>query len=158
MSAMVSQITSLTIVIIHAQINVTGLCEGHSSVTGEFPAQRACNVENIPLDDVVMYRLSWCISQLLTNLFLGLLTKVIIWYLLLLLSSKAYATIAIYNNVISMLRASRYHHRPNLLSNDLHNSRWINTFHISTNTKYQMRTCFVVHIYLRWMAHQLFRM
>ena len=52
MSVMASQITSLTIFtqpFIQAQIKgtsklrVTGLCEGNSPVTGEFPAQRASN-------------------------------------------------------------------------------------------------------------------
>ena len=30
---------------------ITGLCEGNSLVTGEFPALRAHNAENVPLDD-----------------------------------------------------------------------------------------------------------
>ena len=55
MSAMASQITSLTvvnsIVFYKTQIKntpnlrVTGLCEGNSPVTGEFPAQRASDAE-----------------------------------------------------------------------------------------------------------------
>ena len=58
MSAMASQITSLVIVywsFIQAQIkeksklHVTGLCEGNSSVTGEFPAQRDSNAENFSI-------------------------------------------------------------------------------------------------------------
>ena len=28
---------------------ITGLCEGNSPVTGEFPAQRACNAENVSI-------------------------------------------------------------------------------------------------------------
>ena len=40
MSAMASQITSLP------KLHVTGLCAGNSSVTGEFPAQKASNAEN----------------------------------------------------------------------------------------------------------------
>ena len=58
MSAMAPQITSLTIVIqpfIQAQIKeniklrVTSLCEGNSPVTGEFPAQRASDAENVSI-------------------------------------------------------------------------------------------------------------
>ena len=59
MSTMASQITSLTIVYSavysggdqrkHQQASVTGLCEGNSPVTGEFPAQRANNVENVSI-------------------------------------------------------------------------------------------------------------
>ena len=30
-----------------SEIRVTGLCEGNSPVTGEFPALRACNAENV---------------------------------------------------------------------------------------------------------------
>ena len=57
MSAMASQITSLTIVYSAvysgadkrkktSKLRVSGLCEGNSPVTGEFPAQRASNAEN----------------------------------------------------------------------------------------------------------------
>ena len=59
MSAMVSQITSLTIVYSTvysrrrskrtSKLRVTGLCEGNSPVTGEFPAQRASNAENVSI-------------------------------------------------------------------------------------------------------------
>ena len=59
MSAMASQIPSLTNGLLNrlfkAQIKkntkarVTGLCEGISLVTGEFPAQRASNAENVPI-------------------------------------------------------------------------------------------------------------
>ena len=59
MSEMASQITSLTIVYStvysgadqrkHQKLRVTGLCEGNSLVTGEFPAQRASNAENISI-------------------------------------------------------------------------------------------------------------
>ena len=31
------------------KLRVTGLCEGNSSVTGEFPSQRARNAENVPI-------------------------------------------------------------------------------------------------------------
>ena len=37
------------------QLRVTGLCEGNSTVTGEFPTQRASNAEIFPFDDVIMY-------------------------------------------------------------------------------------------------------
>ena len=56
MSALASQITSLTIVYSTvysgrgskktSEFRVTGLCAGNSPVTGEFPAQRASNAEN----------------------------------------------------------------------------------------------------------------
>ena len=36
------------------KLRVTGLCEGNSPVTDEFPAQRASNAENVSLDDVIM--------------------------------------------------------------------------------------------------------
>ena len=34
------------------KLRVTGLCEEKSSVTSEFPTQRATNAENVPFDDV----------------------------------------------------------------------------------------------------------
>ena len=57
MTAMASQITSLTIVYLTAglfgrrskktsKLRVTGLCHRNSPVTGELPAQRASNAEN----------------------------------------------------------------------------------------------------------------
>ena len=59
MSAMESQITSLTIVystvyLRHrsqktSKLRVTGLCEGNSPVTAEFPAQKASNAENVSI-------------------------------------------------------------------------------------------------------------
>ena len=59
MSRMASQITSLTIVYSTvysrcrsrktSKLHVTGLCEGNSPVTGEFPAQRASNAENVSI-------------------------------------------------------------------------------------------------------------
>ena len=58
MSVMASQITSLTIVYstIYSgadqrkhQSSVPGLCEGNSPETGEFPAQRASNAENVSI-------------------------------------------------------------------------------------------------------------
>ena len=57
MSALVSQITSITIVYSTvysrriskkiSKLRVTGLCAGNSPVTGEFPAQRDSNAENV---------------------------------------------------------------------------------------------------------------
>ena len=35
-----------------SKLRVTGLCEGNSPVTGEFPAQMASNAENFPFDVV----------------------------------------------------------------------------------------------------------
>ena len=59
MGAMASQITSLTIVYSTvysrrrskktSKLRVTGLCEGNSPATGEFPAQRDSNVENVSI-------------------------------------------------------------------------------------------------------------
>ena len=59
MSAMASQITSLTIIYSTiysrrrskktSKLRVTGLCEGSSPVTGEFLAQRASNAESVSM-------------------------------------------------------------------------------------------------------------
>ena len=55
MSSMASQITSLTIVYIRrrskkiSKLRVTGLCEGNSPGTGEFPRQMASNTENVSI-------------------------------------------------------------------------------------------------------------
>ena len=59
MSMMVSQIISAAIVYTtvcsgvdqrkHWKLHVTGLCEGNSRVTGEFPAQRASSMENVSI-------------------------------------------------------------------------------------------------------------
>ena len=59
MSTMASQITSLAIVYStaysgadqrkHQKLRITGLCAGNSAVTGEFPAQRASNAENVSI-------------------------------------------------------------------------------------------------------------
>ena len=56
MSALASQITSLTIVRSFRHISkktskfrVTGLCEGNSPVSGEFPAHRISNAENVSI-------------------------------------------------------------------------------------------------------------
>ena len=59
MGAMTSQITNLTIVYSTvysgadqrntAKLRVTGLCDGNSLVTDEFPAQMASNAENVSI-------------------------------------------------------------------------------------------------------------
>ena len=36
------------------KLRVTGLCEGNSTVTGEFPAEMASNADFFPFDDVIM--------------------------------------------------------------------------------------------------------
>ena len=63
MGAVVSQIISISIVYSTVfrriskktlKLRVTGLCEGNSPVTGEFPAQRASNAENVSCDDLIM--------------------------------------------------------------------------------------------------------
>ena len=42
-----------------SKLRVTGVCVGNSPVTGEFPAQRVSNTENVSIDDVTMY---WAIA------------------------------------------------------------------------------------------------
>ena len=37
-----------------SKLRVTGLCAGNSPETGEFPAQRSSNAENVPFGDVIM--------------------------------------------------------------------------------------------------------
>ena len=59
MGAMVSQITSISIVYSTvcwgsdkknpSKLRVTGLCEGNSPVTSDFPSQRASNAENVSI-------------------------------------------------------------------------------------------------------------
>ena len=55
MSEMSSQITGVSIFYSTvcskktSKLRVTGLCEGNSLVTGEFPAQRASNAENVSI-------------------------------------------------------------------------------------------------------------
>ena len=58
MSVMASQITSLTIVYLTvysgadektSKLRVTGLCVGNTPMTGEFPAQKASNAENVSI-------------------------------------------------------------------------------------------------------------
>ena len=43
-----------------SKLRVTGLCEGNSPVTGEFPAQRTSNAEIFPFDDVIM---DWVVAR-----------------------------------------------------------------------------------------------
>ena len=38
-----------------SKLRDTGLCEGISPVTGEFPAHRASNAENLSIDDVIIF-------------------------------------------------------------------------------------------------------
>ena len=42
-----------------SKLRVTGLCEGNSPVTGEFPAQKASNAENVSIYDVIMNHLQF---------------------------------------------------------------------------------------------------
>ena len=84
MSAIVSQITSLTIVYSavysgadqrkHQSSASLAFLEGDSPEIGEFPAQRASNGEMFPFDDVIMHLtgllpLSWCQNQRYYSLF-----------------------------------------------------------------------------------------
>ena len=64
MSTMMSQITTVSIMLLNrlfrlrskktSKFRVTGLCEGNSPVTDEFPTQRASNVEMFLFDNVIM--------------------------------------------------------------------------------------------------------
>ena len=45
---------TLSLNIASQELRTTGLCEGNSPVTGEFPSQRASNAEMFPFDDVIM--------------------------------------------------------------------------------------------------------
>ena len=61
MSTMASQITGVSSTVCStggskktSKLRVTGLCAGNSPVTGEFPAQKASNAENVSIDDVIM--------------------------------------------------------------------------------------------------------
>ena len=82
MSVMASQITCRTIVYLSAysgtdqrkksKVCITGLCEGNSPVTGEFPTQRASNVENVSMGKINMYQTTtkqnkvwtmWCATR-----------------------------------------------------------------------------------------------
>ena len=65
MSAMVSQITGVCLLNRlfrcrskkTSKLRVTGLCEGNSPMTGEFPSQRISNAEMLLFDDVIMARI-----------------------------------------------------------------------------------------------------
>ena len=53
-----------------SKLRVTGLCEGNSPVTGEFPAERASNVKMFPFDDVIMFQENkWTTSKELSTWF-----------------------------------------------------------------------------------------
>ena len=48
-----------------SKLRVTGLCAGNSPETGEFPAQRASNAENVSIYDVIMMTekgIMWCLT------------------------------------------------------------------------------------------------
>ena len=58
-----------------SKLRVTGLCAGNSPVTGEFPAQRASNAENV----FIWWRHhAWCLSSLAAQDW-GCHKAVIIW-------------------------------------------------------------------------------
>ena len=42
-----------------SKLHVTGLCEGDSPGTGEFPAQMASNAENVSFDDVILHEIDF---------------------------------------------------------------------------------------------------
>ena len=42
------------------KLRVTGLCAGNSPVTGEFPAQKASNAENVSIDDIMTFSETGC--------------------------------------------------------------------------------------------------
>ena len=50
-----------------SKLHVTGLCEGNSPVTGEFPPQRAGNAESFPFDYVIMTYLCFSYSDITEN-------------------------------------------------------------------------------------------
>ena len=71
MSTMASQITSLVIVYSKSRskktskLRDTGLCEGNSPATGEFPTERASNAENVSIwfYDVIILPLQLFVSD-----------------------------------------------------------------------------------------------
>ena len=83
MSALASQITSLTVVYstvysTHgskktSKLRVTGLCVGNSPVTGEFPAQRASNAENVSI--------SWRHHDIYSGNWIGQHKRKSVWHL-----------------------------------------------------------------------------
>ena len=55
-----------------SKLRVTGLCEGNSAVTGEFPAHRSSNAEMFPFDDITMIWIKiHCWSRVRNSLFCG---------------------------------------------------------------------------------------
>ena len=64
-----------------SKLRVTGLCEGNSPVTGEFPAQMASNAEKVPFDNVIMKVLSPNTSSGLSS-WAFLLKKCLLWILI----------------------------------------------------------------------------
>ena len=51
-----------------SKLRVTGLCEGNSPITGEFPAQMACNAENVSIRWRLYRHLVSCFESLLLQL------------------------------------------------------------------------------------------
>ena len=80
MGAMASRITSITIVYSTvysdadqrkpSKLRVTGLCAGNSPVTGEFPARRASNADNVSIG-WRHHVTSYCLNSLLLIVFIG---------------------------------------------------------------------------------------
>ena len=82
MSAIASQITGVSNVCSAvcsaakktSKLSVTGICEGNSPVTGEFPAQRASNVENVSIwwrHHVITYLIGYWILTKLQEISIG---------------------------------------------------------------------------------------
>ena len=69
-----------------SKLHVTGLCAGNSPEAGEFPAQRASNVENVPFDDVIMDNDILASDEGLKGYDCLLNTSIIIWVFTSLLS------------------------------------------------------------------------
>ena len=55
-----------------SKLLVTGLCAGNSRVTGEFPAQRASNAENVNISWLHHGALSPCVAKLLSPMVLNM--------------------------------------------------------------------------------------
>ena len=51
-----------------SKLRVTGLCEGNSPVTGEFPTQRASNAGMFPFDDAIMLQCSFTGTEAIMRL------------------------------------------------------------------------------------------
>ena len=64
-----------------AKLRVTGLCEGNSSVTGEFPAQRASNAENVSIwwhqNEMRPTQVSWFNDEITINITRGSFTWIV---------------------------------------------------------------------------------